>query len=205
MPLRHKKHFIFDMDGTLTLAVHDFDAMRRRLGLPPNQPILESIGNRSAKEQAQLHERLNRLETGYAENAEQQPFADALLSYLAACGASLGILTRNSVPLAKITLASCGLLKYFKPENIIGRENIEPKPNPAGIAYLLQAWNAEKQDCVIIGDFMFDLKAGRAAGITTVHLATDGDFAWPELTDIAVTGLDEILLAAGGLIHTQVP
>jgi len=31
------------MDGTLTLAVHDFDAIRNTLGLPLGKPILEAI------------------------------------------------------------------------------------------------------------------------------------------------------------------
>lgn len=33
--------FIFDLDGTLTLAVHDFEAIRRSLGIPAGVPILE--------------------------------------------------------------------------------------------------------------------------------------------------------------------
>ncbi|HEY5959038.1 MAG TPA: hypothetical protein VIV60_20905, partial [Polyangiaceae bacterium] len=48
--LRHRKSFIFDMDGTLTLAVHDFDAIRRQLDLPPGVPILEALAQLSEVE-----------------------------------------------------------------------------------------------------------------------------------------------------------
>ena len=37
------KHWIFDMDGTLTIGVHDFDMMRSELGLAPDQGILEAV------------------------------------------------------------------------------------------------------------------------------------------------------------------
>ena len=40
--LEHHGHWLFDMDGTLTIAMHDFDAMRAELGLPVGVPILEA-------------------------------------------------------------------------------------------------------------------------------------------------------------------
>ncbi|MCB1755737.1 MAG: HAD family hydrolase [Gammaproteobacteria bacterium] len=198
MPLRHKKHFIFDMDGTLTVAVHDFDHMREQLGLPPDKAILESISARPAHEQAGLLERLYTLEIDYAKNARPQPGADTLLKALADRGYSLGILTRNSTELASITLAACNLLDYFQTDNILGREFGPPKPDPAGIEHLLKTWNAPRQDAVMIGDFKFDLLAGRAADVTTVHFDTNGDFSWPELTDLGVTRLEEIIEAISG-------
>jgi phosphoglycolate phosphatase-like HAD superfamily hydrolase len=43
MILSERDFWIFDMDGTLTVDVHDFDAIRTALGLPSGQPILEII------------------------------------------------------------------------------------------------------------------------------------------------------------------
>ena len=43
MDLRERKYWIFDLDGTLTVAVHDFTATRRELDLPPGKPILEEL------------------------------------------------------------------------------------------------------------------------------------------------------------------
>ena len=44
-PFRIKtiNHWIFDLDGTLTVAAHDFDKIRGTLGLPRNEPILEVL------------------------------------------------------------------------------------------------------------------------------------------------------------------
>ena len=41
--LLQRKYWIFDLDGTLTVAVHDFNAIRNELGIPAGQPILKTI------------------------------------------------------------------------------------------------------------------------------------------------------------------
>ena len=70
------------MDGTLTVAMHDFDAIRDVLGLPPGQPILEAIAERPADEAAALHRELDDLEIKLAAKARMQPGADTLLDLL---------------------------------------------------------------------------------------------------------------------------
>lgn len=197
MPLRNKKHFIFDMDGTLTVAVHDFEYMRNALGLPEGLPILESIDSYPEEQKIKLMHKLDTLEIGYAQAAVQQEGAEALLAYLSLAGHSLGILTRNSVELAYITLEACGLLKYFDKDAILGRDSSPPKPHPDGIVQLLDHWQADKTEAVMIGDFKFDLLAGRAAGVMTVHISTNSQFLWPDDTDFACDHLDQIRFAAG--------
>lgn len=40
---QRKKNWIFDMDGTLTIAIHDFSDIKRQLGLPQDTDILTSL------------------------------------------------------------------------------------------------------------------------------------------------------------------
>ncbi len=42
-----------------------------------------------------------------------------------------------------------------------------------------------------IGDYVYDLAAGRAAGVATIHVDV-GHGEWPDLTDYRVTNLLEI-------------
>jgi len=44
----------------------------------------------------------------------------------------------------------------------------------------------------MVGDYLFDLQAGRNAGTATVHMDVSGEFLWPELTTLGVRSLPEL-------------
>ena len=46
---------LFDLDGTLTLAVHDFAAIRRHLGIPEQADILHHLAELPATEREAKH------------------------------------------------------------------------------------------------------------------------------------------------------
>jgi len=181
------------MDGTLTHGIHDFEAIRKALGLEPGAMILETIDNMPAAEARQMHEKLFELEKELALQATPQPGAQELLAALKQRGCQLGVLTRNSEELAEITLGAVGLLGYFERADIIGRERCAPKPDPAGAVLLMQKWGARPENTIVVGDYLFDLQVGRAAGVCTVHFDVNGRFQWPEETDIQVTRLSDVL------------
>lgn len=186
-------HWIFDMDGTLTVATHNFDQIRESLGLPPGKPILEQLAALPAPEARNLRARLDLIEREHAKAARPQPGAKALLSALAGAGASMGIATRNTVEMARVTLAACGIDEFFKPEAVLGRDCAAPKPDAAALQKLMAQWGASPQESVMVGDYLFDLQAGKQAGCATVAINTDGQFLWPKLADHCVTELTQIL------------
>ena len=185
--------WIFDMDGTLTHAIHDFEWIRQELGLPAGSMILEEIANMSPSDAQKTNQHLYDLEHEVALRATAQPGAKQLLAELRDKNYRIGIVTRNSESLALITLKACGLDHFFVPETVIGRERCEPKPSPAGIDFLLGYWQAQADNTVMIGDYIFDLQAGRNAGTKTVHFDVNSEFPWPEQTDVCVTTLHELL------------
>jgi len=193
MDLSYQKFWIFDMDGTLTVAAHDFDAIRNALGLQPKEPILEQLA-RLPEEQAQpLLEKLDSIELEIARRARAQTGAGDLLSYLKENGSALGILTRNSHHNALETLTACGLIEFFEPGFVLGREACDPKPSPSGIKRLLREWHAEPSSAVMVGDYLFDLRSGREAGTATVYIDPSGEFKWAEHADASVRDLPELL------------
>ena len=190
--LRQKKNWLFDMDGTLTHAIHDFDAMRLELGLPEGKPILEAMAELPESQANLISKQLNEMEYGIASQATAQPHSKELLSLLQKNQCRVGIVTRNGHGIAQATLAACDLDSFFTPENIISRDCCKPKPNPDGVQLLLSRWSADASSAVMVGDHFFDLEAGKRAGTTSVHLDVDGVFPWPDQTDFGVVSLQSL-------------
>ncbi len=183
MPLRDRRGWIFDLDGTLTQPVHDFDGLRDALGMPPGVLILEYLQAQPAEARAKLENRLEELEADLIAETLAQPGVEEALGALSAKGCYLGIVTRNSRRNAQRTLAQLGLEAFFAPEAVLGRECAAPKPSPAALQRLQALWGLPPDACVMVGDHGLDLAAGRAAGVATVHFTADCRERWPELTD----------------------
>ncbi|MBT0651670.1 HAD family hydrolase [Geomobilimonas luticola] len=203
--MTHRHHilarrcWIFDLDGTLTLPVHDFAAIRTALGMTETDPdILGFLASLPAAEATAKHARLIEIEYELAARTAAAPGAGRLLDRLLRRGVQIGILTRNTREIALHTLGLIGLKQYFRPDAVLGRDEAAPKPHPEGVAKLLDAWGSVPDEAVMVGDYLFDLQVGRAAGIATIHVDRSGTFRWPELADLAVANLEEL---AEGLTH----
>ena len=182
MTLTDVKHWVFDMDGTLTVAVHDFAAIRRALDIPAQDDILTHLNGLPAHEAQAKHAWLLEHERELALASTPAPGAVELVRELAARGCRLGVLTRNARELAHITLEAIGLAPFFAPQDVLGRDNAAHKPDPDGLLQLARAWEVEPSQMVMVGDYRFDLDCGRAAGSKTV-LVNVPENPWPELTD----------------------
>ncbi|CAM2068378.1 HAD family hydrolase [Sulfidibacter corallicola] len=191
--MAHRRGWVFDMDGTLTHAIHDFVAIKRELGLPEDRPILEVLSEMDAARAAPIARRLDEIEYEIAGRATAAIGAVSLLRALRDAGAHLGVLTRNTRRNALLTLEVTGLLPFFEVDDILGRDEAEPKPSPSGVARLLSRWGCDPSRAVMAGDYLFDLQAGRAAGVATVYVDGSGVFPFGELADIQVVSLDQLL------------
>ena len=191
MSLMKRRHWIFDMDGTLTLAAHDFAAFKADNGMPLDRPILEVLAEYPVEEAQRIHARLDDWEEAIARRAVAAADALTLLTHLHETGHVLGVLTRNSRRMATITLQAAQLSHFFDPQVVLGRDDAAPKPSPEGIPRLLAHWGAAAEDAVMVGDYRFDLEAGQAAGVATVLIDRHGGQNWP--SDVRVTELDSLI------------
>ena len=188
-----RRCWIFDLDGTLTIPVHDFPAIRTALGMTESESdILRFLASLPEEEAAARHARLIEIEYELAARTAAAPGAVQLLDQLLRRNVRVGILTRNTREIALHTLGLVGLKEYFFPDDILGRDEAAPKPHPAGIEKLLSAWGRTPDETVMVGDYLFDLQVGRAASTATIHVDHSGAFRWPELADLAVTTLQEL-------------
>jgi HAD superfamily hydrolase (TIGR01509 family) len=191
--LRERRHWVFDLDGTLTVAVHDFAVIRSELGVPDGSDILDFLASLGEQDALVLHNRLQQIELELTRVTVAAAGAPELLRQLRDNGSRLGILTRNTRENALRTLDLIGLGGYFEIRDILGRDQALPKPDPDGILRLAEHWGSLPSDAVMVGDYLYDLQAGRQAGALTVHVDTTGGFNWPEFTDLPVITLEELV------------
>ncbi|MGE5192309.1 MAG: HAD family hydrolase [Deltaproteobacteria bacterium] len=180
---------IFDLDGTLIDSGLDFDQMRREMQFAPGQFILETLeslpeGERKERCRTILRDHEHR----GAMTATLMPGARDLVVELSRRGIPQAILTRNSREMTDLALRRLELAF----DQVLTREDAPPKPDPAGLRRICRTWNAAVAEVIFVGDFQFDLLAGRRAGITTVLYAPDGPPDYAHEADFVVCHLSEI-------------
>ncbi len=186
---------LFDFDGTLTRPGSiDFPGIRRALGCPPSEPVLEFIEALSTPEKRREAFRvLDDYELRAAAVSEPNPGAGDLIRHLRARSVLLGIISRNS---RESILRALEKFTDVRPEDfevIICRDSARPKPDPDGILVAARAMGLEPREVITVGDYVFDIEAARRAGSASVFLtngATSGDP--PGAADHIITRLAEL-------------
>ena len=63
---------------------------------------------------------------------------------------------------------------------------------------LLSGWDAPAHQAVMVGDFSFDIEAGRRAGTATVYFDVNRSFAFSDAADVTVHRLSTLTALANG-------
>jgi HAD superfamily hydrolase (TIGR01549 family) len=179
---------VFDLDGTLVQDQHDYNGIRLELGIPHDTPLLEAVESLPASAQEWAQAILLRHEREAAESARVIPGVHAFLDRLGACGIRQGVLTRNSRATAALVLSRVGL--SFDP--VVAREDAAYKPNPAGLVHICQTWNLPPSEVLMIGDYQYDLLAGRGAGTRTALITHGRELPFSHLADIAFDSFENV-------------
>lgn len=194
--LADRRHWVFDLDGTLTVAVHDFAAIRRALHIRDDEDILAHIAALPVRKADAKRAWLLEHERGLAQASQPAIGAVDLVRSLAARGCRLGILTRNLHELALLSLAAIGLADCFDPADVLGREDAPPKPDPAGLHLLAGRWAVDPARLTMVGDYAYDLACARAAGARAVLVNLPGN-CWPDLADWHFADCRDLVAALG--------
>lgn len=191
--LNQKTAWIFDMDGTLTLPIHDFDHIRQVLGIPEGNDIIAYMKSLSDDGYKIARQKLDDIELKLAMQAQPAPGLYPFLEVLANKSVHMGILTRNAQDIAIKTLEHIQCDSYFKPEDIKGRDDAIPKPDPDGIKKLLALWGKSPDEAVMVGNYIYDLQSGISAGTSTILIDFEKDYYWPEASDFMISSFSELL------------
>lgn len=192
--MRVKTSFIFDLDGTLVDSVYQnvmawkaaFDAegislamwrIHRKIGMSGGlflDQMYREIGVRIDSEQA------NRLQTKHAETYEKlqaqiSPLSGAheLLESLTASGLSWAIATSGKMKTAQMNLDALGF--DIQKVNLITRDDVKyAKPAPDLFIAAAQKMGVRIQDCIVVGDAIWDMLAARRCRAIGVGLLSGG-------------------------------
>jgi len=98
--------------------------------------------------------------------------------------AKLALITMRNVPKTAITkeLEHFNLAKYFT-HIITAQDTNKPKPSPEALIKTLKAIDIEICDCLMVGDSVTDIQAGKAAGTKTAAVLS-GLYSQQELAKL---------------------
>jgi HAD superfamily hydrolase (TIGR01509 family) len=157
---------LFDMDGTLTRPVLDFDAIRRDMGIGSG-PILESIKKMTPADRAVAEQILFQHEDRAAEESELNDGCRELLRWVDQAGLCSALITRNTRRSVETVFRRHGL--HF--DVCITREDGKYKPDPAPLLLACERLKVAPTDAWMVGDGYHDIEAGLAAGMATIWIS----------------------------------
>jgi len=184
---------IFDMDGTLIEPLLDFGAIRRDLGIAPDEGILEAIQALPPERSKQAAARLLGRELAAARSAALLPGTTQTLSAIRAAGLKTALLTRNAAEAMQI------VLERFKLEFDLAwsREDGPIKPEPVGVLAACRTLGIQPARTVCVGDYHYDLVAANRAGAVSVLLVQGARPAFADEADFVIRALPELLELLG--------
>jgi len=194
MPL---KLVIFDLDGTLLAQALDFGAIRTEIGLPPVVPILETMESLEPAARERAFAILDRHEAEAAARSELMPGAREILAYLRSRGIRTAVLTRNS----RISVDAARARHGLEFDAVVTRAEHKPKPCPDGVNHLMSVFGATAGDTVLVGDYRFDIEAGRAAGVRTIAVISEPK-PWAKDATYVAADLAEVRRILESLVGT---
>jgi len=182
--MRRPPAVLFDLDGTLIDSIelilnsarHAFTTRRRPC--PSDAEWLTGVGiplrtmfQRYARDENDVVEFIDAYREYQLANHDRlvrcyDTVADTLAE-LRRRGHPIGVVTSKSDALAMRGLATSGILQFV--DVVVGCDSCSRhKPDPEPVRLALERLGYEAEEAAFIGDSVYDMEAGNAAGVTTI-------------------------------------
>ncbi len=176
------------MDGTLTVPIIDFIAIREKLAIPAGQDLAHTLNARPEPQRSEGWQLIEDFEAEAAKNNRFQPGAPETLSHLHDVGIRLGVITRNRRSNCEILFDQLDIT--FEP--VLTREYPHIKPAPEPCLHVIEQWRLNPHECLMVGDFIHDLECGNAAGAKTCFFRNPGKEDFSGHADYTVDSFAEL-------------
>ncbi|MEE9192582.1 MAG: HAD family hydrolase [Candidatus Aerophobetes bacterium] len=183
------KGIIFDLDGVIIKSSLDFGLIAKEIfGSSSKRPVLEKIEELSSPaEKKKAFKILEKHEKRAALQAQLNPGIKQLLGLVRQRGMKTAIVTRNSQNSVGIILEKF----HLQIECLVTREGISPKPSKEPVLRACECMKLSPYEVVFLGDYEFDMLAGKRAGVGTILLRS-GKQSTSENADLEIDSIAEL-------------
>jgi len=178
---------LFDMDGVVVEQRLDFLAIKQEIFGTTHGFILERMAELSPRERTRAEAILERHEAAAAAAAAPMDGVVPFIVWMETRGLRRGLVTRNSRKSVDMVLARLGL----RFDAVVTREDAPPKPAPEPVWLACRQMGLPPSTVLFVGDYEFDMLAGRRAGVRTVLLRNPA-MQSSEHADLGVDSLGEL-------------
>jgi len=184
------KGIIFDLDGVITKSCLDFRLIAREIfGSGSKRPVLERIEELShAAERNKAFRILEKHEKRAALAFQLNPGIDELLELVKRRGMKTAIVTRNTQDSVGIILEKF----HLQIDCIVTRETAPPKPSKEPVLRACDCMGLSPHEVVFLGDYEFDMLAGKRAGVVTILLRSSKQ-STSENADLEIDSIAELV------------
>ncbi len=187
---------LFDFDDTLTKAGGvNYARIRADIGCPQEASILSYIDTiEDMRKRKEAWKILEDHELGAAAEARPATGAEDLIIWLQKSNIGRGIITRNTRPAVDISFGSFEKVGSGNFDIILTRDDDIPvKPEPDGVLLVCAKLGLQSEELLVVGDYIYDVQAGNAAGSITVFFDSRPNRAFePPPSDYTITEISEI-------------
>jgi HAD superfamily hydrolase (TIGR01549 family) len=183
------KLLIFDFDGTLHALSVDWQKVREVAGIAnTNEPLGSAIERLKKENDIQRLQQINELEKQSLEKEKMNPDIKRTLQNMQA-KFSVAILSRNSSEAIKIFLDENGI----EPLYVVGREDTNKlKPDPSGVHKILQHFNAEAHEAILVGDTYHDVEVAKRSGLRSIIISNSQVSRRPTEADFYIGSISNL-------------
>lgn len=181
------KGVIFDMDGTVVDVPYDWGKIRAELETQ-GKPILAYLDSLEDPERSEKWKVLEKHEHEATEKATLKPGMREFLDSLGSRGVKKALVTNNSWKNTKHLLKKFGL----EFDSIISREKGLWKPSGAPILAALEELGLRREECCVVGDSPFDIRAARDAGISHIFILNEDRERFNGMNAELFSSVDEV-------------
>ncbi|MDR1379531.1 MAG: HAD-IA family hydrolase [Synergistaceae bacterium] len=194
--------FILDWDGVLADTWLNFKPLRQKYFDGKIVPLVEAAAELPPTIRAEVLAEIRRIEIEGAEKAVPVEGAKDLIAWLntpkkLVSGKSVqtkpwAVVSRNCRDSILLAAEKCGITL---PPVFLCREDPYVKPDPRALALAAKRLRARLSDCVMVGDFIYDLQAAKNASIPSVLVknpatgSPDVSAEWEGLADFVYVSL----------------